>query len=279
MKKVRKSFSNILRPSCWRVFFIFSALLFTSCTSIRNFLWPENQFNSIQKQISVENNADYLDHLEAVAIDYLASKRVSEVKISPRSVRFLESAYKKIVMNNELIFKKKLKLNFHFIKSKTPFYFSLPGGHVFFSVGLVKKYFKNEEILISALTFELVKLHKNLFIKTQVVPTGYLRVEKMLSLTRLPLQVKIEINKWVYFAMKRSGYDSSALLNWIQIQNKNTLDFTVQWGRVGNISREEFSLKNFMIGQGIENGNTTTAGYNSSKEFYHLLKDIKRINI
>ena len=75
--------------------------------------------------------------------------------------------------------------------------------------------------------------------------------------------------------LRRAGYDASAYLNWLQTQNKNTLDFTLQYGVTRTLSREEFLYKNFLVTQGFSDKED---GFlvNSSASFYKLLKEVKR---
>jgi len=96
----------------------------------------------------------------------------------------------------------------------------------------------------------------------------------MLDLTRIPFEAKVEIDKWAFLSMKRTGYDPSTYLLWLQVQNKNSLEFGLQL-RGRNISREEHSLKNFLVKEGNEGNNTYEGDRNTSPSYYKLIKEIK----
>jgi len=220
-------------------------------------------------------NADYIDHLSYLSEAYISSKSIKVVKLPSASKEYLERIYWKIIKNNELFFEKKYAPKFYIIKERVPFYFSLPGGHLFFSTGIISKYFKNEHLFLSAITLETIRTNKGIYKKRILIPTGSISTEKILSLTRLPLDKKLSLNKWTFYAMKRSGFDPFALLIWIQTQNKNTLDFNMQQGDTRSLSREEFLFKNFIAKEGIQNIKNRSA-VNSSKGFYKLTSFIKR---
>jgi hypothetical protein len=82
------------------------------------------------------------------------------------------------------------------------------------------------------------------------------------------------VSEWTYFVLKRAGYDASAYLNWIQIQNRNTLDFAMYLGDSLIISKEEHLFKNFMTRQGVLGVEKRFNEANSSKNFYKLLNNV-----
>lgn len=223
-------------------------------------------------------NKDYADHLSSLAEDYINSPDIHLVRLNKASLNYFNQRYKEIVADNELLLdNKKIKPRFYVVKDKTPFYFSLPGGTFFFSLGLLKKYLRNEELFIAVLTFEMVRVHKNIFKKNAIVPIGYMRTERILSLVRLDIDTKQEVAKWTYFSMKRAGYDPSAYLIWLQTQNRNILDFVVQRGDSRSISREEFIFKNFVATQGIDNLSSSRKEVNSSSKFYKMINHMKKV--
>src|SRR5690606_20913131 len=103
--------------------------------------------------------------------------------------------------------------------------------------------------------------------------TGNIDTNRMLSILRLDLSVRGEVNKWVYLIMRRSGYDPSALLNLIQIKNKNAVDFAQTVGNISTISREEFNFKNYLTRSAADSGNAILER-NPAAGFYALRKDI-----
>ena len=218
---------------------------------------------------------DFEDHLIALGEDYLKSPQIKTVALTKKSKRYLKNIYDRLVKNSELIFDRKDKPQFFIIKSRAPFYFSLPKSRIFISSGLVLKYLKNEQLLVAALAHEIIKSQKSLYEKNIMIPVGFVTTEKMLSITRISLDLKSEVNKWTYYMLRRAGYDSSAYLNWLQTQNKNTLDFTLQYGDTRTLSREEFLYKNFLVTQGFSDKEDEFL-VNSSASFYKLLKEVKR---
>jgi hypothetical protein len=86
--------------------------------------------------------------------------------------------------------------------------------------------------------------------------------------------MKYQINEWTYFILKRAGFDASAYLNWIQVQNRNTLDFSLYLGDATSISKEEYYFKNFMARQGVLGFERKINEANSSKQFYKLLNNV-----
>lgn len=220
---------------------------------------------------------DYIDHLASLTEDYLDAPDVSSIRLSKDSKDYLAQLYIKIVQNNELVFNKRETPRFFIIKDETPFYFSLPKAQFFFSSGLIKRYFRNEELLVACLTLEIFKSHRAIYQKNTVVPLGYMKTQRMLALTRVPSEVKVELNKLSFYAMRRAKRDASAYLNWLQTQNKNTLDFSMQLGDARSISREEFMFKNFLVSEGQEGLDTLGFEENSSPGFYELLRELERI--
>ena len=241
---------------------------FNGCAS------KNSRYLEIQDNFSV-NRIDYINHFEHLAKDYLKSPKIQERRISKKNQDYLREIYKRIVVNNELILKKDIKPIFHIIKSPLPFYFSLPSGRFFFSDTLIKKYLKSENLFVSLIATEIYRVHKELYEKKILIPVGYLNTKKMLSLYKLPIEVRVESLKWTYFLLKRSGYDPYAVLNWLQMQNKNSLEFSIQLGTSHARIREEFLFKSFLaleVGKKqIDSENTET---NSSRGFYLLQRSL-----
>ncbi|OFZ36685.1 MAG: hypothetical protein A2504_06190 [Bdellovibrionales bacterium RIFOXYD12_FULL_39_22] len=222
---------------------------------------------------------DYAEHLKSIGQQYLIAPSVIAIDPSNKALQYLTKIYSTIVNNNELLLNKSISPRFFIVNDPSPFYFSLPGGQFFFSVALINKYFEHEQWLVAALAHEIIRSHLHIYVKRRIVPVGYVSTARILSLTRLPLETKIEVNKWTYLAMQRAGYDSSALLTWLQTQNKNALDFTLQLGNSRNISREEFMFKNFVAQKGISERDGRAEEINSSKDFYNFISEIKKIEI
>lgn len=217
---------------------------------------------------------DYIEHLASTSGDYLANDETQEIKLKADSHQYLDQIYERIVTSNELLFTHEFKPRFHVIVNKAPFIFSLPHAQIFMSSGLIEKYLKSEELFVAAIAAEILKSDRNIYEKKIMVPLGFYSTEKMIQLTRLKQDTKYQVNEWTYIVLKRSGYDPTAFLNWIQVQNRNTLDFALHLADAIGISREEHFFKNFMTKQGAVGVEKKINEANSSKAFYKLLNNI-----
>jgi hypothetical protein len=217
---------------------------------------------------------DFTDQLASLGDDYLHNEGTKVLYLNKKSQGYFEKIFDRIVQNNEIFFDDKDRPQFYIIKDKTPFIFSLPGSRFYFSSGLLHKYLKSEELLISALAVEIVKSKRVIYEKKMMIPLGFCNTEKMIQLTRVSSLFKYQLNEWGYLVLKRAGYDASASLNWIQVQNRNILDFAILLGDTSSISREEHVFKSFMSKEGISINERKTTEANSSKEFYQLMNQI-----
>lgn len=256
------------------VLLIASVFFIASCARFQEFVGLDYR-RDFSKDLQELSPKDYHAHLEYLGAVYLQSPGVSTLRMSDRSQQYLLSVYRNLVENNEILLSEYEEPRFFLIDSATPFYFSLPGSQFFFSSGLLDKYLRNEDLLVSMLAHEVVKSIRGIYNKRTLVPVGYIGTERILQMTRVGLPIKMEVNKWSYFVMRRAGYDPSAYLNWLQTQNKNTLDFTMQLGDTRTISREEFLFKNFMVSEDTQEGFGILPS-NSSQEFYYFLNDLRR---
>ena len=107
------------------------------------------------------------------------------------------------------------------------------------------------------------------------MPTGHLTTSRILGLMRLKTIDKVEIHKWAFYTLKRVGIDPDIYLSWLQIQNRNSLDFAVQLGDTSSISREESLFKAFLIEQSNAKSNQTKYE-RSSRDFYSFVNRLKR---
>ncbi|MAZ49262.1 MAG: hypothetical protein CME65_11930 [Halobacteriovoraceae bacterium] len=249
-------------------------ILFISCSSLK---LPELSSNE-KENISLKGyrefaKADYIDHLKSYHNVYLQNIDQSEVLLSKTHRDYLASRVKKIITANELFFKGQVEPEFHIVKSKVPFHFSLPGQKFFFSTSLLKRYVKNETMLYCLIVYELVRSEKEIYSKNIIIPTGVLDTERLLSLLRLKTEDKVEIHKWSYYLLKRIGLESDSYLSWLQIKNRNSLDFALQLGDVRSISREEALFKAFLIDNYLDPGRRSNYK-GSSKIFYSFLRSI-----
>lgn len=247
--------------------FTFILLAVTGCSSI-------SKMDKDHSGLSEPVDRDYIDFMASMGEVYLRSEDIHEIKLNSESLQYLDQVYERILSNNEILMSRGPKARFHIIKSKAPFFFSLPKAQFFMSSGLVERYLKSEELFVSALASEILKSNRNIYEKKMMIPLGFYSSEKMILMTRLRPETKFKINEWTYFVLKRAGYDSSAYLNWIQVQNRNTLDFSLFLGDAVVISKEEHLFKNFMAKQGVIGVEKKMNEANSSKAFYKLLNNI-----
>ena len=249
---------------------LFFLLLFSACSSTETKGLDYSHLGEVKEK-------DYIEHLASIGADYLENNMNQEIMIGKESHQFLEQVYERIISNNEAVLDNDHAPSFHIIKSKQPFIFSLPHSQFFISNILIEKYLKSEELFVTALTAEIIKSNRNIYEKRIMVPLGFYNTEKLILITRLKAETKYQLNEWTYFLLKRAGYDPTAYLNWIQIQNRNTLDFSFFLGDSLGISKEEHYFKNFMTKQGVVGFEKTISEANSSKAFYKLLNNIASI--
>jgi len=241
-----------------------------SCSLYKHEDYPS--FSNFEKH----TKQDYVEHLESLGRVYLGSPETKVLPLSPISLTYLNSIYEKILKNNEILLDRKIQLKFFLIESETPFHFSLPRGQIFFSSGLIQNFFESENLFICAFSFEIVKSHRNIYQKAMVVPKGYITTQELLELNKIPFESKVEIDKWAYLSMKRTGFDDSAYLIWLKVQNKNSFEFS-DLLKKRNISKEEFVFKNFLVKELNQRNNIEVeGGGNSSKGYYDFLLEIRK---
>lgn len=261
-----------------RIILLINILVFTwSCGQIR--LFQRDKKDNPSEQVSLEGydlyeNQDYIDHLRSLKDAYLASINTQQIDINKNQQKYLRKLSDIIIKNNELFFTKSKEVNFYIIEDETPFHFSLPGQNIFISSGILKKYVKSENILFCLLTYELILSEKNIYKKRIIVPTGAVGTRRLLSILRLGIEEKVEVHKWAFYILKRIGVDTDNYLSWLQIQNRNSVDFSLQLGDISSISREESLFKSFIIKNTDKKNNRKYNG--SSKDFYAFVNSIKR---
>ncbi len=239
------------------------------CTGLRTPLVDYGQVGSL-------TDKDYVDHLQSLGPAYLNFNADKNIKISDSAQKYLIEIYERVIKNNEIFLPKRESPSFYLIQNATPFIFSLPGSQFFVSSGLVKRFLKNEQMFVAALVREIIRSQRNLYEKNLVVMTGNISTEKMFHLQKLSPEIKNSLNEWSFVVLRRTGFDASALLAWIQLQNKNPLDFALYSGEKGAVSREEFAFKNYLVRSRKVNMELAFSDEkNSSKQFYKLLSEIR----
>ncbi len=257
---------------------LFLTLILTSCTVLNHLPFGGDNDLSLGNY-QYYSTDDYVDHMTSLYQSYLYNSDITQVSLDKNSINYLNSLMNRIIKNNELLFNSQLKGNIVIIYHLSPFHFSLPGRKIFLSLGLLQKYVKHEGLLASIMTFELIRSNRFLYRKQIIIPTGQISTERMISLTKISLQNKLEINKWAYHSLRRTGFDASTYLSWIQTQNKNSLDFALHLGNLKQISKEESLFKSFIVKNGLGSLNTTGLEANSSREFYKFIHYLKKYKL
>ncbi|MEX0799505.1 MAG: hypothetical protein WEB87_02880 [Bacteriovoracaceae bacterium] len=250
-------------------------ILLTSCSTFN-----KDREKKESAKVSLEGyrpltSLDYIDHIKAFEAFYLDSKEVKVYPLTAKEKNYLTEIASELVKNNELFFKSKVQPSFRVVKSPVPFHFSLPGLRIFLSSGLIAKYIKSEKLLYSVIAYELIRSEKNIYKKAQIVPTGFMSTSRALSLLRLNTNEKVEVHKWAFYTLKRVGVDPDIYLSWLQIQNRNSVDFSLQLGDISSISREESLFKAFIV-ENAKKKNGQAKYERSSKDFYAFVNRLKR---
>lgn len=269
-KKKHKSYS--LKPSLLAgVYYFLFALVISSCSTIR--LPSVKKTQTIYKSGHVAmSSEDYADQLASLKTAFLSTPGLKIIQ-KDQNEKYLNEILSEIILKNEIFFKNLKQANVTIIKNEAPIHFSLPRGEIFLSTGLITKYIKHESVLVCILAYELVRSENVLYPKQAIVPVGYVNLERILLLSRLNVEEKIEIHKWAYYLTIRSGFDGEYYLSWLQTQNRNTADFLLQVGDINLINQEESLFKSFLIKSSADD--ETPIKKNSSKNFYSFLNRIR----
>jgi hypothetical protein len=243
--------------------------LLPACANKSKKIGP-SQFKLDNYQAYKDN--DFVDHLSQFNRFYNENYQ-NTLRKSEFAEKYLQSSIEKILLNNELFFKNLKKVKINILRDERPYYFSLPHSEIYISTGLFKKYINHESELMSVISYEMIRLEKKIYNKAMIIPTGYLTIERILSLNRISYEVKNELHKWSFYMLKRSGYDASIYLSWLQILNRNTIDFQSLLGDTSSISREESMFKKFLVDMkeavSLEEGKTS-----SSADFYKFINTL-----
>lgn len=252
--------------------YFFILILLSSCSLLR---WDKSDDVGIDlKGYSALEKIDYVAHMKNFEKLYLSHSGIKEIRLSNRTKRYLGKISETIIKKNELFFTLEGETKFHVIKSDIPFHFSLPGRSIFFSSSLIEKYINNETMLFCMFVYELIRSEKDLYDKKIIIPADTLSTSRILSLLRLDIANKVEVHKWAFYILKRVGIDTDSYLSWLQVKNRNSLDFSMQIGDIQSISREEALFKSFLI-QEVKNTRKNLKYKGSSRDFYAFVKNIK----
>lgn len=246
------------------------AFLFLSCSII---LTDKNEEPLVLNGYTKITNQDFIDHFAYLENLFLNSSRVKVLKNDSKNKTYISNLAQNIIKKNRIFFITEKEVSIHIIKSETPFHFSLPARKIFLSTGLFKKYIQNESLLMCVLVFELIRSEKNYYKKNIILPKGYITAEEILPLLRLSAEEKMKIHKWSFRLLKKVNVDSDTYLSWLQIQNRNSIDFSMQLGDINKISREEALFKAFIIDN--SRGEAKRKYRSSTKDFYRFLRTIR----
>ncbi|MFY7994286.1 MAG: hypothetical protein ACOVP4_13395 [Bacteriovoracaceae bacterium] len=251
---------------------LFLILLTASCSGIR-IPSLKKETRPLPKPVAIYETQDFIDHLSVLGDFFLQSPDTKTIKVKDKDQKYLQSLAMDIINNNEIFFGNLKKVNFIILDTDTPLHFSLPHERIFISKGLITKYIKHESMLAGILSYELVRLAKNIYNKNIIIPVGHISVQRLLSLLRVSIDEKMELHKWAFHLTRRSGFDSEYYLSWLQTQNRNTADFVLLVGDITSMTREEALFKAFLIKEAASDN--IVIKKNSSKSFYQLVNDLR----
>lgn len=252
-----------------KIYFILLVLFFHSCSLFKS----SEDINRVPSDFVALGSSDYLQYLEYLGNQFKLKNK--DVKLSHQSNQYLTKVVDKIIVNNENFYRNKKNFNVIFVNSLEPFHFSLPPNLIVLSSELIQRYIEHESFFICVLIFEMIRLERNLFQKSILSPHVNLTNNDLLKILRIPLEVKIESNKWAYYQMTKSHFDQDQYLSWLQVINRNHLDFYAMLGDTSLIFKEESAFKEF-IAINYEKNRGVRAQSNSSKDFYVFIKELKQ---
>ncbi|GAB4012041.1 MAG: hypothetical protein Fur0010_07400 [Bdellovibrio sp.] len=198
------------------------------------------KINTVQKN-------SFKNHIDSIINQYLEGAAEKKVKVDPDLEEYLTGIVQSIRINNELFFKENKKISFVFLESNIPFYFSSPGGKIVISSGLIKKYIKTEELFAAILAQELIRIEKGLYRARRIIPVGVSEIGNVLGFCKLNPEDLLDLYKWSFLILRRSGRDAIAVLNVLQTQNKNILDFAFMFDDGRILSNIERRFKSFLV--------------------------------
>src|SRR5690606_20407887 len=242
-----------------------------SCTSSRD---SKDKPINIAEHVYMSEQ-DYAEHLSMLKNSFLKQPEIKIINPNLAMRNYFGQVTSEILGKNEIFFKRLEDAHVTLLNLDIPLHFSLPSGEIFLSKGLMTKYVKHESVLVSILSYELIKSEKNLYPKESYVPTGLFSLERMVNMNRLPLEDKMEVHKWAYYMTTRTGHDGEYYLSWLQTMNRNTADFVFLVGDINLIPREESLFKAFLIQNANEE--TVISKKGSSREFYRIMNQLRDV--
>ena len=266
---LRQKKSNFKRK--YSICLVLSSLVFFhSCSNLFVSEWELHNKNDLKTALP----KDYIDQYENLSLLFKAQNKSKLVKISDETRKYLTGIAAKIFKYNEIFLGQGHDLEFAILQDDLPFFFSLPSGIIFFSSSLLRRYIKSERVFQAIIALEVYKISQGAFIRKPVVPLGYTNLNQLIAISRLPVDLKVEIDKWAFYLLKRSGMDPTAVLSLIQIINKHALEFSFHNGEYASLSREEYLFKSFIVKESLSM-DIDEDSKNSSSAFYNLTRSIQ----
>lgn len=241
-------------------FFLITVLILNSCSSDKKFS---------DAKISLASEDAYSNHMSSIGSQFLANESGKVLKIGSDTDSYLQEIISSIRINNELFFKDKKDIQLVFLDSINPFYYSLPDGKVVLSSGLVKKYVKTEELFAAILAIELIRIEKKYYKMKRLIPNGSISVNDILSFQKLAPEENERLQEWAYILLRRSGREGIAVLNILQIKNKNILDFSLMVDDGRLLTSSERKFKSFLVAH--ENLGEISKAHNVQNKKYSKL--------
>lgn len=247
---------------------ILAIILISSCS----FFSKKESRDNFKDQYVHDSRRDYWEHWKKLGNDFKANYR-NQLKSPPANVTaYLKNILLTVEKKNEVFFEKDPKADISFLvfDDDRPFYFSLPTGEIILSRKLIERYIVHEGVLISILVPEYIRIRKAVYPKVKKIPLGYFELDKMLSMQRLPFEQRMKLHEWSYYLLLRTNYNPGQYLSWLQLQNRNHLDFSFYLADSILLTKEEAYLKQFII-QNYGKLELTPINLKSSKGFYSFI--------
>lgn len=257
-----------------KTLFLIIILNFSSCS----FFKEDNENDLFDSKTSSESKRDYWDHWKKISADFLENYKKELSPPPPYINDYLKNILSNIEKRNEVFFEKdpKTEIKFYIFNDKRPFYFSLPSGEIILSRRLVEKYIDHEGILLAILVPEYIRIRKVLYQKIRRIPLGFIDLDKTLSLQRLGFENRMKLHQWSYYLLLRTNYHPGQYLSWIQIQNRNHIDFSFYLADSILLLKEESYLKQFIINN-YGKLDLNPLKLKSSPAFYKFIDKYRRI--
>lgn len=239
----------------------------------------QGKYDYSENDYPIHSSTEYENFLASKPKEFLKTYK-KEVKLYGSEKRYLKSLIQKILEPNKKFFVKIRDINFIIVKSKSPYYLSAPPNNIILSTELFGDYVENENLLVSILTYELVRLENLLYPRRITAPIGVVDEADLIAHTQVSRETRTEVHKWSYRILKRTIFDESIYLLWMQIMMRNTKDFKLHFNGEEKVLSEERDFKAFMIQDEKLSGTT----FKERKEerrtprvFYNMLNRLKNV--